>query len=210
MDKRQLLSNIKLDLESRKDIPLIKSPADVVFGDGNPESSILLIGEAAGYWESIERKPFVGQSGKLLIKILNEILGIDRKDVYITNIVKARPPDNRDPLPEEIEVFRPYLDKEIEIIEPKIIVTLGRFSMGKFIPGVTISRVHGIPKYTDFLGRKIVVFPMYHPAAALRGTTMMNEFKNDFVKLKEFLQTLNQPVAQKTKIEDNVAQLGFF
>jgi DNA polymerase len=185
MDKRQLLSNLKLDLESRKDIPLIKSPADVVFGDGNPESSILLIGEAAGYWESIERKPFVGQSGKLLIKILNEILGIDRKDVYITNIVKARPPDNRDPLPEEIEVFRPYLDKEIEIIEPKIIVTLGRFSMAKFLPDAKISQVHGQGHEIVFQDQKYYLVTMYHPAFAIRGTSNMMEFKNDFGKLRQ-------------------------
>lgn len=210
MDKKQLLLALKSDLESRKDIPLIKSPNDVVFGDGNPDSQILLIGEAAGYWESIERKPFVGQSGKLLIKTLNEILDIKREDVYITNIVKARPPDNRDPLPEEIEVFRPYLDKEIEIVDPNIIITLGRFSMGKFIPNVTISRVHGTPKLVNFLGREITIVPMYHPAAALRGTTMMNAFREDFVRLKEFLELINKPVAKETIKEDNVSQMGLF
>lgn len=210
MDKKQLLLALKSDLESRKDIPLIKSPNDVVFGDGNPDSQILLIGEAAGYWESIERKPFVGQSGKLLIKTLNEILDIKREDVYITNIVKARPPNNRDPLPEEIEVFRPYLDKEIEIVDPNIIITLGRFSMGKFIPNVTISRVHGTPKLVNFLGREITIVPMYHPAAALRGTTMMNAFREDFVRLKEFLELINKSVAKETKIEDNLSQMGLF
>src|SRR3989338_10170680 len=112
MDKKQELLKLKLDLQSRKDIPLIKSANDVVFGDGNPDSEIIFIGEAAGYYESIEHRPFVGQSGKLLIKTLNEVVGVDRKDVYITNIVKARPPENRDPFPEEIEMFRRYLDKE--------------------------------------------------------------------------------------------------
>ena len=210
MNKKQLLSDLKSDLESRRDIPLIKSPNDVVFGDGNPDSRILFIGEAAGYWESVERKPFVGQSGKLLIKTLNEILGIKREDVYITNIVKARPPENRDPLPEEIETFRPYLDKEIEIVDPKIIITLGRFSMGKFIPNVTISRVHGTPKLISFLGREITIVPMYHPAAALRGTTMMNAFKEDFIRLKEFLDLIDKSVVKEAKIEDNLNQMGLF
>ncbi len=210
MNKKQLLSDLKSDLESRRDIPLIKSPNDVVFGDGNPDSRILFIGEAAGYWESVERKPFVGQSGKLLIKTLNEILGIKREDVYITNIVKARPPENRDPLPEEIETFRPYLDKEIEIVDPKIIITLGRFSMGKFIPNVTISRVHGTPKLISFLGREITIVPMYHPAAALRGTTIMNAFKEDFIRLKEFLDLIDKSVVKEAKIEDNLNQMGLF
>lgn len=198
MDKKQELLKLKLDLQSRKDISLIRSADDVVFGDGNPDSEIIFIGEAAGYYESVEHKPFVGQSGKLLVKTLNEVVGIDRKDVYITNIVKARPPDNRDPLPEEIEAFRPYLDKEIEIIQPKIIVTLGRFSMAKFIPGVTISQIHGQPRFYQLptLNSKLIIFPMYHPAAALRGTTMLNAFKEDFLKLKNLL-------APQVKIEDN-------
>lgn len=190
--KKQELLKLKLDLQSRKDIPLIKSANDVVFGDGNPDSKIVFVGEAAGYYESIEHKPFVGQSGKLLIKTLNEIIGVDRSDVYITNIVKARPPENRDPLPEEIEMFRPYLDRELEIISPQIIVTLGRFSMAKFIPGVTISQIHGVARYYH----ELIIFPMYHPAAALRGTTMLNAFKEDFVKLKNLL-------APQSKIEDN-------
>lgn len=193
MDKVQQLTQLKADLESRRDIPLIRKFQDVVFGYGNPETKILFIGEAAGYYESIERKPFVGQSGKLLTKILEEI-GINREDVYITNIVKARPPDNRDPFPEEIEAFRPYLDKEIEIIKPQIIVTLGRFSMAKFLPGVTISRVHGVPRFVDFADNKYTVMPMYHPAAALRATAVLNEFRNDFIKLKSLV---NMPEAQK-------------
>ena len=198
MDKKQELLKLKLDLQSRKDIPLIKSANDVVFGDGNPDSEIIFIGEAAGYYESIEHRPFVGQSGKLLIKTLNEVVGVDRKDVYITNIVKARPPENRDPFPEEIEMFRPYLDKELEIIKPRIIVTLGRFSMAKFIPGVTISQIHGISRYYQLstMNYQLIIFPMYHPAAALRGTTMMNAFKADFIKLKNLL-------APQPKIEDN-------
>lgn len=208
MDKKQELLKLKLDLQSRKDIPLIKSANDVVFGDGNPDSEIVFIGEAAGYYESIEHKPFVGQSGKLLIKTLNEIVGVDRKDVYITNIVKARPPENRDPFPEEIEMFRPYLDKELEIIKPRIIVTLGRFSMAKFIPGVTISQIHGQARFYELptMNYKPIIFPMYHPAAALRGTTMLNAFKEDFVKLKNLLH----PVAVIAEKDPDLVQKSLF
>ncbi|MEK7101445.1 MAG: uracil-DNA glycosylase [Patescibacteria group bacterium] len=208
MDKKQELLKLKLDLQSRKDIPLIKSANDVVFGDGNPDSEIVFIGEAAGYYESIEHKPFVGQSGKLLIKTLNEIVGVDRKDVYITNIVKARPPENRDPFPEEIEMFRPYLDKELEIIKPRIIVTLGRFSMAKFIPGVTISQIHGQARFYELptMNYKPIIFPMYHPAAALRGTTMLMAFKEDFVKLKNLLY----PVAVIAEKDPDLVQKSLF
>lgn len=185
--KVEELLKLKQDLKSRPDIPLVSSSNDVVFGDGNPDAEIMFIGEAAGYHEVVEHKPFVGQAGKLLIQVLNETMGLQRQDVYISNVVKARPPDNRDPLPNEIEAFRPYLDKEIEIIQPRIICTLGRFSMAKFTPGVTISRVHGQSRFVDFLGHRYIVFPMYHPAAALRGTTVLNEFKMDFAKLKNLL-----------------------
>ncbi len=202
-EKKIKLEKLKQELESRKDISLISRPEDVVFGYGNPDTEVLFIGEAAGYWETVERKPFVGQAGKLLTKTLNEI-GIDRENVYITNVIKARPPDNRDPLPEEIEAFRPYLDKEIEIISPRIVVTLGRFSMAKFIPGVTISQVHGVARYyqPSTMNYKLIIFPMYHPAAALRGTSILNAFKEDFTKLKNFLGS-KMPVVEEVKKEDN-------
>ncbi len=187
MNKIQELAKVKADLEARKDIPLIHSPNDVVFGDGNPDAEIMFIGEAAGYHESVQRKPFVGQAGKLLDKVLEEN-GIKRDDVYISNIVKTRPPENRDPTPEEIEQFAQYLDKEIEIINPKLIVTLGRFSMGKFIPDVKISQVHGQARYVEWNGREILVIPMYHPAAALRAGAMMQLFKEDFKKIPGLLK----------------------
>lgn len=206
MDKKQELLKLKQDLQSRKDMPLIKSANDVVFGDGNPEATVMLIGEAAGYYESVEHKPFVGVSGKMLIRTMEEILGLKREDVYISNIVKARPPDNRDPLPEEIEAFRPYLDKEIQIVHPEIIVTLGRFSMGKFIPGVTISKVHGEPRKIGVY----VIFPMFHPAAALRGTTTMNMFKADFAKLKTLLDATEMAIIKETSNKSEPAQTSLF
>ncbi|KKU56676.1 hypothetical protein A3H89_02875 [Candidatus Amesbacteria bacterium RIFCSPLOWO2_02_FULL_48_11] len=194
MDKKQELLALKQKLESRGDTPFVNSPKDIVFGDGNPNTELMFIGEAAGYWETVERKPFVGPAGKLLVKTLKETLGLDRDQVYISNIVKARPPNNRDPQPDEIEAFRPYLDKEIEIIQPKIIATLGRFSMAKFIPDVSISRVHGQPRFFEFstindklTNYKPIIFPMYHPAAALRSGTVLNDFIQDFNKLKTLL-----------------------
>ena len=208
-EKKIELAKLKKDLESRTDMPLMKSANDVVFGDGDPDSEILFIGEAAGYHEMVEHKPFVGQAGKLLIKSLKERVDLDRGQVYITNIVKTRPPDNRDPLPEEIEAFRPYLDKEIEIIQPRIIVTLGRFSMGKFIEGVTISRVHGQPRFVDFGAKRYIVFPMFHPAAALRAGSMMQLFEEDFVKLKSLHGKKEENLTIPVK-EDKPDQLGLF
>lgn len=200
MNKIQQLAKVKADLEARKDIPLIHSPQDVVFGDGNPDAEIMFIGEAAGYHESVQRKPFVGQAGKLLDKVLEEN-GIKRAEVYISNIVKTRPPENRDPEPAEIEAFAPYLDQEIEIINPKMIVTLGRFSMGKFIPDVKISQVHGQARYVDWKGREILVIPMYHPAAALRAGAMMKMFKEDFQKIPGLLKG-NAPTEKKAEPEE--------
>ena len=126
-----------------------------------------------------------------------DVLGLQRSDVYITNIVKFRPPDNRDPLPDEIEACREWLDRQIAVISPKIIATLGRFSMAKFIPDVSISRVHSQPRYFDFsytlppsnsYTLKLIIFPMYHPAAALRAGSMMQEFISDFNKLNDLLK----------------------
>ncbi len=212
MDKQTELAKLKNDLESRKDMPLIRSANDVVFGNGNPNAEILFIGEAAGYHESIEHKPFVGQAGKLLIKTMKENLGLDREQVYITNIVKTRPPDNRDPTPEEIEAFRPYLDKEIEIISPKIIVTLGRYSMGKFISGVTISKIHGQARFYELptMNYKLIIFPMYHPAAALRAGSVMAQFVADFGKLKILLGGNSGEVVKIEEKEKEPEQSSLF
>lgn len=210
MDKVQKLTALKSELESRKDIPLITKSADVVFGDGNPNTKIMFIGEAAGYHESVEHKPFVGQAGKLLIRVLKEILNLDRSDIYISNIVKTRPPENRDPLPEEIEAFRPYLDGEIAIIQPEIIVTLGRFSMRKFLgEDATISRIHGISRKINWNGLAILIFPMYHPAAALRQGSVMRDFEADFRKLKTLLSPKTPEPVKIDEKRDEIEQLGF-
>ncbi len=204
MSKRDQLNQVIADMEAvAGKLPLTKKSADIVPPEGNPEAEVMFIGEAAGYHESIQRRPFVGAAGQLLNKTLEEI-GLPRAEVWISNVIKARPPENRDPLPSEIEAYAPYLDQEIAIIKPKIIATLGRFSMGKFLPDARISQVHGQARWINWQGQRLVVMPMYHPAAALRVGEVLRQFKADFGKLKQILATINnQPVAPETNSEEN-------
>jgi uracil-DNA glycosylase len=190
MDKKAQLAALIKEMEAAAGkLPLTKRAADIVPPEGNPEAEVMFIGEAAGYHESVQRRPFVGAAGKLLTQTLTEI-GLRREAVWISNLIKTRPPENRDPLPEEIKAYSKYLDREIEIIEPKVIVTLGRFSMSKFLPGAKISQIHGQARWTDWEDRKILVVPMYHPAAALRAGEVMRQFREDFGKLKQILITV--------------------
>jgi len=168
----------ELEAEIRSDASLPLQESNLVFGEGNPDAEILFIGEAPGFHEDRLGRPFVGRGGELLTECINAI-GWKREDVYITNIVKRRPPDNRDPLPEEIEAYKPYLTRQIEIISPRVIVPLGRFAMNYFLPDARITRDQGqIFKVENYL-----VVPQFHPAAALRGTGVMNQFKESFQKL---------------------------
>ena len=188
MDNSQELQAIREQLEADyKQLPLVSSVKDTVPGEGNPNAEIMFIGEAAGRNEALLRRPFVGLAGKLVDKQL-EAIGIPRKEVYISNVVKCRPPDNRDPLPEEIAAFAPYLDREIEVLDPKLIVTLGRFSMGKFIPDVKISQIHGRLHKVKFQGKMRFVLPFYHPAAAMRRGIVMDMFIADFKKVPKILE----------------------
>lgn len=179
--KEKLLEKLRNRLINDKGLPLKKS--NLVFGEGSAEADIFFIGEAPGAKEDQVGKPFVGRSGQLLTKTLAEI-ALSREDVYITNIVKRRPPENRDPLPAEIKSYEPYLKEQIEIINPKVIVTLGRFAMNYFLSDCKISESQG--KYFKVAGRTIV--PMFHPAAAMRSTKTMLEFKKSFKKLATFLK----------------------
>ena len=176
MNKKLALEKLKSEIEANTKLPLKKS--NLVFGEGDINSPVMFIGEAPGKNEDLEKRPFVGRSGQLINKNLEKI-GWKREDVYITNIVKKRPPLNRDPNEKEIEGFKPYLTKQIEIINPKIIVPLGRFATNYFLPTVKISVDQG--KISEIYGRKI--FPMFHPAAALRGTKVMKQFEASFKKL---------------------------
>ena len=187
MDKALELRKIKEDMENDRNLPLIAKPEDVIPGDGNADSEIVFIGEAGGYHESIQRKPFVGNAGMLLNRLLASI-HLPRGSVYITNMVKTRPPENRDPLPEELEAYSRYLDRELEVIKSKVVVTLGRFSMAKFLPNARISGVHGKKFEVNWNGKNILVVPMYHPAAALRNGAVMEQIRNDFLKIPEYLK----------------------
>ncbi len=191
-EKQKALDDIANKIAQTQGGPLTAPGVNPVPGEGNPDADLMFIGEAPGFNENEQRRPFVGQAGKLLRKTLI-VNGWKEDEVYITNIVKYRPPENRDPTPQEIEFFKPFLYRQIEIINPKVIVTLGRYSMYKFIgEGVSISRVHGQLRQVIWNGGKIYVFPMFHPAAALRAGNVLQEFEEDFKKLKPLLDKLNR------------------
>jgi DNA polymerase len=181
MDKSEALAQLAAEIAADASLPL--QEANLVFGEGDPEAEVLFIGEAPGQREDELRRPFVGRSGQLLDKLIGE-LGWKREKVYITNIVKRRPPDNRDPLPEEIAAYKPYLARQIEILKPKIIAPLGRFSMNYFLPAAKISRDQGkLFKAGDYL-----IYPLFHPAAALRSTGTLDQLRAAFQRLPAALQ----------------------
>jgi DNA polymerase len=175
--------------------PLYKTATHSVPGSGNSETKIVFIGEAPGFFEDREGLPFVGNSGKLLDKLLAKI-NINRGDVFICNILKHRPPENRDPLPNEIKVCTPYLKAQLEIIKPQIIVTLGRFALNYFLPDDSIGRIHGQIKKLLWQGLDITLIPLYHPSAGLRNGTMLRELESDFLKIDSFLHP--QPLVVKS------------
>ncbi len=175
MNKKLALEKLKKEMLADKKLPL---KTNLVFGEGSIDAKVLFIGEAPGALEDELERPFVGRSGQLLRKNILAI-GWKEENVYITNIVKRRPPENRDPLPKEIQAYVPYLKRQIEIIKPKIIVTLGRFSMNFFLPNAKITRDQG----KLFTVGDLRIFPMFHPAAALRGTTTLKQFMAGFKNL---------------------------
>jgi len=201
MTKLEELQKLEEKMEADDSLPLKKGATRLVFGVGKADSEILFIGEGPGYWEDQKGEPFVGNAGKLLDNVLRTI-ELPRESVYITNIVHHRPPENRDPEPAEISAYGKYLDELIKIIDPKVIITLGRFSMGKFLPGATISSVHGKVQRVKWKDNDVVVVPMYHPAAALRNGNMMFSFKDDFKKVPEILkQAKEEEKIKKEKVE---------
>lgn len=187
----QQLDQLKADiLESNICPELAKTATQLVMGHGNPEADIVFIGEAPGKSEDLQGVPFVGAAGKFLDQMLAEA-NMVRSDVYITNIVKYRPPNNRDPKPEEKKAFWPYLVKELQIIQPTIVVTLGRHSMGYFLPNAKIGEVHGKPKRLTFGKTKLVLMPLYHPAAALYNGDLRKTLLEDFAKVPSVLDLIN-------------------
>ncbi|MGH2560664.1 MAG: uracil-DNA glycosylase family protein [Thermomicrobiales bacterium] len=176
---------------------LARTRTHAVPGEGNPSARVMLIGEGPGWHEDQQGLPFVGNAGKFLNELLAHA-GLKREDVFITNVVKCRPPGNRDPLPDEIAACAPYLERQITAINPDVIVTLGRFSMAKWFPGERISRIHGQPKLVE--GRLIV--PMYHPAAALHQAALRGSIEEDFAKLPSFLAEAEEKREQAEKSDE--------
>ena len=167
--------------------PLAKGRLKAVPGEGPPDARVMLIGEAPGYHENQQGRPFVGQAGQFLEELLG-VAGLKRSDVFITNVVKCRPPANRDPQPEEIAACSDYLNRQTAALKPRVIVTLGRYSLGRFLPGQPISRIHGVPRRVG----TVTVFPMYHPAAALHQPTLRKTLLEDMAKLPGILAELER------------------
>ena len=188
--KQNRLDDLAQEIITKNICPELASSAkQLVMGDGNPDADILLIGEAPGKNEDQQGKPFVGASGKFLDEML-EGAGLNRQDIYITNIVKYRPPNNRDPLPEEKAVFWPYLLRQIEIIAPKVILTLGRHSGAYFIPDLQISHHHGQARKVTYHNLEFLVIPLYHPAAALYNGSMRQVLIDDFLQANTLCKKL--------------------
>lgn len=190
--KQALLDQIKADILSQNICPdLAKTATNLVMGDGNPDADIVIIGEAPGKKEDEQGIPFVGAAGKFLNEMLAEI-DLNRQDIYITNIVKYRPPNNRDPLPAEKQAFLPFLLRQLEVIEPKIVVTLGRHSMEYFLPEAKISAVHGQPAEVQIGNIVTVLMPLYHPAAALYNGGLRQTLIEDFNQIPIIIKSLTK------------------
>lgn len=214
MNPEQILAQVAQAVSVCQKCDLHYSRKKAVPGEGRPDSEIMFIGEGPGFYENEQGRPFVGPAGKLLDELL-ESIGMKRADVFITNIVKCRPPNNRDPRPEEIEACAgDYLEQQIQAINPKVIVTLGRYSMARFMPDVKISNVHGHPMRVK--GRLVV--PMFHPAAALHQPSLKPALVADFANLPEYIAKaaangsayeINH-TAEEEKPKDNPKQLSLF
>ena len=194
MTKQTELEQLKKLIETNKLCPELAAQAtQLVFGSGNVNADIVFIGEAPGKNEDLTGEPFVGAAGKFLNEMLASV-GLQREDIYITNIVKYRPPENRDPLPEEKEAFWPYLLKQLLLINPKIIVTLGRHSGQAFIKDLRISADHGQPKRIEVTSEgkeaSLLVLPLYHPAAALYNGSLRETLLSDFQIVTKLLQEI--------------------
>jgi uracil-DNA glycosylase len=199
---------------------LAQGRTQVVFGAGNPDADLMFVGEAPGFHEDKNGIPFVGQAGKLLDRLLLGI-GLKRSEIYIANVLKCRPPQNRDPLPEEIAACEPHLFRQIELIQPKLVATLGNFAT-KLLSGkpLGITRVHGQEQTVSLGGNSVVLYPLYHPAAALYTPRMLTVLEEDFSRIPGLISSPASPVLQPTRetieIEDQRAsepeavQLGLF
>jgi uracil-DNA glycosylase family 4 len=193
---------------------LAKGRTQVVFGSGNPSAELMFVGEAPGFHEDQQGVPFVGQAGKLLEQLLQGI-GMARSDVYIANVLKCRPPGNRDPVPDEISACEPHLFRQIELIEPKLVATLGNFAT-KLLSGrpAGITRVHGHAQEVTLGSRTVSLYPLYHPAAALYTPSMLKVLEDDFARIPALLDRVVEPPPEETapahEPERESVQLGLF
>jgi DNA polymerase len=198
---------------------LAEGRTQVVFGAGNPGADLMFVGEAPGFHEDKQGVPFVGQAGKLLDRLLGGV-GLSRDDVYIANVLKCRPPGNRDPQQDEIEACEPHLFRQIELIEPKVIATLGNFAT-KLLSGrpLGITRVHGQEQELTIAGRSVLLYPLYHPAAALYTPAMLKVLEADFARLPELMgggsrsaaaEALEPELEAELAVEAPAEQLGLF
>lgn len=203
---------------------LAATRTQVVFGAGNPDADLLFVGEAPGFHEDQNGVPFVGQAGKLLDRLLAGI-GLDRSDIFVANVLKCRPPQNRDPQPEEIASCEPHLFRQIELIQPKLVATLGNFAT-KLLSGkpVGITRVHGQEQQVTLGGNNVVLYPLYHPAAALYTPSMLKVLEQDFARIPALIERSaaataavprDEPGAEPVQaaapaVEQDTVQLGLF
>jgi uracil-DNA glycosylase family 4 len=192
---------------------LAQTRTQVVFGVGNPHADLMFVGEAPGFHEDKQGLPFVGQAGKLLDNLLAGI-GLDRSHVYIANVLKCRPPGNRDPAPDEIESCEPHLFRQMELIQPKVVGTLGNFAT-KLLSGkqTGITRVHGVEQETTVGGNRVLLYPLYHPAAALYTPTMLEVLKQDFARIPELMgraAVVPEPEPAPQLAPEPAVQLGLF
>ena len=176
---------------------------NAVPGEGSGQARIMFIGEGPGFHEDKQGRPFVGAAGQFLEELLSSI-DLKREKVFITNVVKCRPPANRDPEPDEIEACRKYLDRQIELLQPKMVVTLGRFSMARFFPGAKISQIHGQPKKMD----GVIYYPMYHPAAALHQPSLRRTVQEDMKRIPELLVDIERLTEEEPP--EHIEQLSLF
>jgi DNA polymerase len=182
VSSQEELAQIAAEVADCTDCTLHQSRKNVVPGEGPADSDLMFIGEGPGFHENEQGRPFVGAAGRFLEELL-ESIGLKREDVFIGNVVKCRPPGNRDPQPDEMEACTKYLERQIQAINPKVIVTLGRFSMGRYFPGEKISGIHGQARVVN---QRLIV-PMYHPAAALHQPSLRQVVMDDFSRLPDMI-----------------------
>lgn len=188
LQKQTAFEELKREAHEDTQLPLRETANNLVLGHGSLNSEIIFIGEAPGKNEDLLGLPFIGAAGKVLDKLLQSI-NLKREDVFISSVIHYRPPKNRQPKPSEIKAFEKYIDGIIEIINPKIIATLGNFSLNKFLPGQKISDVHGKPQEIIFQGKKYILIPLYHPAAVLYKRTLEKDLENDFKEIRKQLNS---------------------